>query len=951
MNELALTLIERGNLDASEKLLRRALEVRVDSGAILEEALLYKNLAGLQIKRADLEEAERLCRESLRIYRSLSPRPTAYEARALATLGFVLAEQGKARDALEAFRQASKLLKECLGSKHYAVVEIDRNILAVYRLLGRSREAERLLEDVIQRTPHALQDSHADVIQDLSSLGGFLLERGDYPGAVSYLRDGLGRLERRSGPLPSVEANLKQNLGVALLNWSTARQGAPAGADRVQMQDEALQLLKEALRLRRQLRGPAAAATLRDQLAVAFHALGRLAEAERMAKRSVAESIRLHGEDHDRVALPTVNLAGVQASLGKTQEAADSYSRARAILRRHPDSPRWVWVTALEGLASLEIERGDLDRAAGLLREALMLTEVLRWQAGRSVIDRARFSQERGNRELATVLAWVEVLRGQPDAALEALEQGRSRVQLDSLAKPIESRLISLHPMVKSQALTKGLDEAMSAFDRVLDAETTPQRLLDRNAVGSRRTQQQEKASAAREQLDRALRDWTESLRRLWPGTMPQKLKSLQEALEPGEKILYLSQAMEGVSLCLLGETGPGQAAIVAEGQQEVDQLLRLVGVVAEELQTRKTGRSGLHKLSLRPLALELFPDEVRLALVAARRVVVITDPAFEGIPFQLLLTCLPRGKGEEGEQTEPVGVSYGPDVVYAASGSVYLHCRERAAIKREQKISELSAVLLGDPVNSELKDSGPEVEHLSALLRRQGWSCVPLLREKATLVQLEEVVAGSRLLHFSSHGHQSTGGSPYLELTPSESKQGDPVPDHLTLTRLFGHWRGLLDRCELVTLAACESGRGEPLGDSVLSLPWGFFYAGADTVVASLWKVHDAATRLLMERFYQNLLGSFDKPRVVCGERYAAHRPMPKVRALREAKEWLRVRTSEENRLALETLRERSDGTRNQPDEETATLLVPTGSSFKDRYDFSHPYFWAAFVLIGNPD
>jgi CHAT domain-containing protein len=60
---------------------------------------------------------------------------------------------------------------------------------------------------------------------------------------------------------------------------------------------------------------------------------------------------------------------------------------------------------------------------------------------------------------------------------------------------------------------------------------------------------------------------------------------------------------------------------------------------------------------------------------------------------------------------------------------------------------------------------------------------------------------------------------------------------------------------CELAVLSACETGLGATAGgEGVLGLQRAFHQAGCRTVVASLWRVDDAATRALMGRFCTNL-------------------------------------------------------------------------------------------------
>lgn len=66
----------------------------------------------------------------------------------------------------------------------------------------------------------------------------------------------------------------------------------------------------------------------------------------------------------------------------------------------------------------------------------------------------------------------------------------------------------------------------------------------------------------------------------------------------------------------------------------------------------------------------------------------------------------------------------------------------------------------------------------------------------------------------------------------------------------------------DLVVLSACETGFGKAVrGEGVLSLARAFLYAGAPSVVTTLWEVNDFTSAALMETFYSNLSVGMSKP------------------------------------------------------------------------------------------
>ncbi len=134
---------------------------------------------------------------------------------------------------------------------------------------------------------------------------------------------------------------------------------------------------------------------------------------------------------------------------------------------------------------------------------------------------------------------------------------------------------------------------------------------------------------------------------------------------------------------------------------------------------------------------------------------------------------------------------------------------------------------------------------------------------------------------------------------------------------------------CELVVLSACETGLGAlEHGQGVLGLQRAFQAAGARAVVASLWKVDDAATTVLMEQFYTNLWS----------------KKMPKLEALRQAQ--LTVLNDPGLVKARRAVLAKQRGIDEQPDKLPEGGRVAPPDAHATRSD---PSLWAAFVLSGD--
>lgn len=132
------------------------------------------------------------------------------------------------------------------------------------------------------------------------------------------------------------------------------------------------------------------------------------------------------------------------------------------------------------------------------------------------------------------------------------------------------------------------------------------------------------------------------------------------------------------------------------------------------------------------------------------------------------------------------------------------------------------------------------------------------------------------------------------------------------------------LQGLDLVVLSACQTGLGEIKGDGVFGLQRGFKKAGANSIMMSLWKVDDTATRMLMVQFYKNLTSG-----------------MSKHESLKQAQKYLReyeVEVEEAEDSPHQISAHAKEQARKDTNREKTTKKVKK---------YQDPYYWAGFILL----
>lgn len=383
-----------------------------------------------------------------------------------------------------------------------------------------------------------------------------------------------------------------------------------------------------------------------------------------------------------------------------------------------------------------------------------------------------------------------------------------------------------------------------------------------------------------------------EDVRDVLEGTGLDRLKS---RLKSGDAALLMYFLGESLSFCIFLNGSHAVCRGLAPSDKlgaEADKYIKLLSSAPEG------GFQG--KRAAEILGGEVFPRDLERYLDGVRSLVVIPDGRLCSLPFESLV-IKDRTSGKLRYLIEKHEVSYAPTLV------TWILVNERSGAGRAPG----RMLLVGKKNYAEYLEPSAN-EYLASMRRAQGLSGMsfPALpsvpreardialrmgREKATIwldeYAGEDAVKSAdllsfRIIHFACHG-LADESSPGRSALALTRRKGSREDGYLQVNEI----RFLKLDAGLVVLSACRTGWGKfSRGEGVMGLTKAFFHAGAKSVLSSLWNVSDRSTTWFMSAFYTQL-----------------SRGATKGEALRLAK--------------LGMIRSR----------------------------YSHPYFWAPFVLSGD--
>jgi CHAT domain-containing protein/tetratricopeptide (TPR) repeat protein len=609
------------------------------------------------------------------------------------------------------------------------------------------------------------------------------------------------------------------------------------------------------------------------------HALHSLARTEwalenyRDAYDTVSGSIRLFEslDETENLAVALSERSGVLRAMGQTEEAQHDVRRALEVARKGV-SP-YALCEILTNLAIIETDMGNPERALSHGMEAIELLEATR--------SRIRAEELRASSlylrtyiyegALAPLLA---MHRAQPEAGHEAeafrlIEQCKSRTMLDFISARRISGLDG-HGDFREQ-LAEQLSSLQLELLGPLEDEDT--RLGIRREIRGVRARLDSLEMAALAESPAVFRDAI-ALADFDPADLRRGEDLFVEYLWGWETVYGVAVTGDETRFFRVGST------------DDLEGLIAIYGALIRDFSRPAFDSPAAFRLA------DMLLKPIRDVIATQDRLILIPDGPLLGVPVEALPFALDHRENRPEGDWQFLVQHF--DIGYAPSATLWRYLTDLQA-DRDPAPCDLAA--FGNPTLEReagghrwrpLAYAELELAELGRLLspRRSVFHS----DLEATEQRLKSLAAEDyRVLHFATHAYSSPvdPSASGLLLAPSADSDGFLASVEIV---------GLNLPVDLVTLSACDTGRGRLVsGEGVLGLSRAFFYAGAASILASLWEVDDEHTAHFMGRLYHHLTAGESKGQAL-------------TLAKREA------------------------------------IAGEAGLS-------SHPYYWAPFVILGDCD
>jgi CHAT domain-containing protein len=772
-------------------------------------ARAYEAIGHYQLAQTRLPEATASHNESLKIFKELNI--VSEQAEALINLGFIEYRQGAWDDCLNLLSQAQGMIEE--RAEPFKMGQIVGTLGEAFLENGLPEVALEKFELSIEYFRESKQDRAVSVM--LWDLGKAYYALGNYPQALIHLQQAL--TDAQAADDRALEAFSNEYLGRTYSAMDNS--------------EAALRHLQSATRI--------------------YGTMAKTMEGARTGALIGQEYLQ-HGQIEPAK-------KELHAALATFQKLSDHINSS----------------ATLYALGKLELRQKNLDVAEDYLRRSIEVTENIRRISTSNDLT-AAFSAAVDDRyqsyvECLMLQHQAQPVKGYDVRAFEAAEASRGRALVEMLRRT-------------GGNFAPGVDAGL------VDNEKTLRKSLrvkeDQKVTLLAGSYKQEDLTALDAEIadlekkhDQAVTTIQASYPVFKQVSHPQSwsLRQIQEQVVANDQTLLLEFS--------LGESQSFVWAITHDSlksyplppeskiSEQAERLYKALATQPGDVDTREAvsaATQDLAKTILAPVIAELNKQ----------RLIIVAQGALNYVPFQLLTS--PR-------DGQPLIATY--DVVNAPSASILASLREERPRPAGKLLAAFGSPVFQSNYSAKALNSNVDIASLQSVAHDRWQQAVrdielnadtfnpalikPLLYSGRELASLREVVGDSQstiaadfeasinnlfktdltqyaVLHFATHGfldpkRPENSGLVLSTITP----EGKAQNGFLALKDIYQ----LRAPVDLVVLSACQTGLGKNVrGEGVIGLTRGFMYAGAASVVASLWKVDDEATAELMKLFYQNM-------------------------------------------------------------------------------------------------
>ena len=772
---------------------------------------------------------------------------------ALNRIGDVYRQQGRFIKALETYHHGLEI-----GSKAQIRVGegvLQANIGVVYTELGQYFEAMR----AYQQAREIFDELGMSFWQGevLLSMGIMYARMGRFQDALKYAQDALENFRQNSNR--GYEASALTTIGGIY---------DEQGSEQRIYYFKALAQYTRALDIQEERQDRRAQGLLWNNIGVTYTHLGRdekipsyHTQASEYYERSlqlmrevgadiiVAKTLDHLGEIH-------LHLSASQDQSGHLKQAERYFQEALALQQRLNDQAN-AWMTRAH-LGQVYEQQQNFQQALQYYRQSLDIMENLVSAAGLEEFKISLSAQAASTYQRAILLL---VQTGQIQEAFEMSEHARARAFLDLLGnlRPSAHSGVDQHLLEQEQQLQLKLTELQQEYVAVQNRQNSSEKLL-----------------TVEQQLQHTRQQYEELLLQI-KVTHPEYAALVRVTPFQSEEI---RQALDAETTLLSYFVTPETTLTFIITRNDVQCITLPVTQTTLQHEIHTLRQMMVDNNEVRPLLEQLYAQLLAPleSYLTTPRLGIVPHDALHYLPFAALRNgnARPRYLGEKYTLFTLPGASILP-----------LIPEKRLQPGKNSLLALANSQLT--PENT-LPSTIREVQAIQYYYARYYnaniyWSDQNV--KEATETGFKAFAGQHDILHLAAHGQLEAENPLFssISLTPDDHNDGRVEVHELYDLNL--------ERTKLVVLSACETQLGQrSRGDDIIGLTRAFLYAGASSVIASLWKVDDRATCELMTHFYLQLA--------------VTHSP---AHALRAAQRIIRAHAA-----------------------------------------YQHPYYWAGFVLTGIP-